>query len=269
VWQSIRDAVQEHPLDYGESTRVRHDACEHRSNGQTLDIERVDHGYIGYCHRCGIGDMYFATTTNHKKPKGRAVGANKGGFRKSQRTSDLNECPIQVRLWLNKSRISTELLARQGVKWNNTLERLEFPVPGHTQTVNRNYGHDSTSGKALPKYTSRVPYQLRHRQEDTVHEREKSLIVVEDWMSSLQCCLAGYSSLALFTTSIKQEALVLCAKHGYTRIVIALDHDNVTVIANERKAKRQFSLFHNNVQSVELQKDPKEYTITELQEILG
>ncbi len=61
---------------------------------------------------------------------------------------------------------------------------------------------------------------------------------------------------------------MIVAKGGFDRIIIALDHDNVTVIANERKLARQFRLIHDKVSIQELQKDPKEYTTEELREIL-
>jgi len=266
MWQAIRDAVKEHPLEVGESTRVRHDDCEHRHNGTTLDIVRKDDGYFGYCFRCDVGGAYRGATATYKRTKQTVQGGTKRKYKKSERTSQYSEFPMEVRIWLNKSRVPRGIIESQGVQYNKTLLRLEFPVPGYSQTVNRNYGTDERTGEKLAKYTSRVPYQLRNGSVGDV--RANTLVVVEDWLSCLQCALAGYSSLALFTTSIKQDALVLVAKQEYTRIIVALDYDNVTVIANQRKLVRQFQLFNANVTGLELTKDPKGYTVEELQEII-
>ena len=56
--------------------------------------------------------------------------------------------------------------------------------------------------------------------------------------------------------------------NNYTRVLIMLDNDNVTVKKNQRKLLRQFVACIDDVSIVQLEKDPKEYPITELQEIV-
>jgi hypothetical protein len=115
----------------------------------------------------------------------------------------------------------------------------------------------------MPKYTSKVPYQ--HRRHYPVVD---TMVVVEDWLSALQCFLSGYDALALFTTTAREAAVASTVKHGYDRVLIALDNDNSAVRANQRRLMRSFSVHFDDVRIKRLQNDPKEYTIEHLKEVL-
>lgn len=261
--QDIRDALNGDVLGEGEHQRYRHSVCAHRHNDRTLDIKYEGGSYVGYCHRCGSGSAWRV----HNTPMGRNQ-ATKGGVRghkvgtggRHDRTSEIGSFPAAAKLWLSRSRIEWGVLEGEGVRYNRTLECIEFPVPGSKHVIRRWYRSE------MSKYTSRLRFQLRCA--GRMSERGQTLVVVEDWMSCLQCSLAGYSALALFTTSIKTEALVQVLQNGYDEIIIGLDHDNTTVKENERRLLRKFSLVHNNVRVVYLEKDPKEFHIKELQEKL-
>ena len=260
--REIREALAGEELALGESLRVEHSACSHRWNDKTMNITRLEDGYVAYCHRCGpdSGSGFMDTQATGRRSLVRAgsKGAANGPLAPIRRTTDIAGFPPGVKIWLGKSQIPSRTLEQQGLRYNWTLERLEFPVEGHRETVNRHYR------AGLPKYTSKVPFQLR-RGGGELHD---ALVVVEDWLSCLQCWLAGYSSLALFTTSCPTKALMECSEAGFTRVIIALDNDNVTVKSNQRKLKRQFSLVFEQVSVVHLERDPKELTIEELQHVL-
>ena len=259
MWRDIKDYVQDHPLEIGESVRTRHHACAHRSVDNTLEIRRTDDGTcIGYCHRCGIGSGYYGGEKHptFRKSQQPNQTTTKGAYVPDTYAKTLSESPPEVRLWLAKSCIPLVSLEAEGVQWNDTRLRVEFPV-GRGK-VFRHYA------EGLPKYTSRVPFQLRRHE----MRQEQTLCVVEDWLSCYQCYRAGYDSLALFTTSIRTAAMAEVIGNNYTRVLIMLDNDNVTVKKNQRKLLRQFSACIDDVSIVQLEKDPKEYPITELQEIV-
>ena len=265
MWRDIKNYVQENPLSCGESVRTRHNECSQgRHNDNTLSITRTEDGnYIYYCYRCGSGSGWSDSSTDaaYKKSKTGSFLHKEKKYEPTIRTAKISEFPAKAKLFLAKSKITTGTLESEGIQYNLTRDCIEFPVAGKG-TVRRWYAEN------MPKYTSTVPYMYR-RAAGGVHVLpEPTLVIVEDWLSCLQCSLAGYDCIALLTTSIKPQALAEAIAGNYKRVLIVLDNDNVTVIQNQRKLKRTFSLICDKVEILELENDPKEYEINQLQELL-
>jgi hypothetical protein len=91
-----------------------------------------------------------------------------------------------------------------------------------------------------------------------------TLVIVEDFMSAAKVGDVT-ACMPLFTTSLNTAQLVRCM--DYKKFVVWLDNDNPIVINSAMKIKRRLEMF-GETHVIMDKKDPKHYTVFEIDEIL-
>jgi hypothetical protein len=92
------------------------------------------------------------------------------------------------------------------------------------------------------------------------------VVLVEDMLSALKVSQIA-SAFVLGGTAIKDEQLRHLLK-SFNKFDIMLDNDNWQVKTNQYKLYKKLSLFSRDVRVIEVDKDPKEYSLDELKELL-
>ncbi len=247
----------------GATARFNHSGCASTSSSRSLAVTRSDNGaWVLHCFKCGgsgaTGGVY--------RPGLEQEPVGKREYKKPAWEYRLEEFPVPVKLWLNKCAVSQDALREARIRYDTINEVLQFTIWGPDETpkgrINRLF-----SKAEGPKYLcSGQRTWLRCTVSST-------LVAVEDYLSGLQCYLAGYSSVSLGSTRMPSHVLsellagnTLTGK-PFSRVVIFLDNDNPDVRKSARTLSNTLSLYFK-VEVVREKRDPKELTLEELRGIL-
>lgn len=202
------------------------------------------------CHRCGW---------KHSEPWGvplrpqRALGScsSTSGPQLYNRQSEEESIPQDHHLlWIGKYGISWSAFTRMGGSIQKG--RLRFNCPSFEALRN-------TSGAPGPKWLTRIRRPLAVSPvNDWGWGKGNTLVITEDSMASLKAALAGFHGYPLLGTAVRQ--LDPGRLRGY-RIRVLTDPDDAGRMAGQKVAWVLRSL---DVQVIS-GKEPKEYTIEELQ----
>jgi hypothetical protein len=242
------------------TSRFNHRGCATSSGSRSLAVTRTDSdSLVVYCHKCngtgGTGGTYDPTEA---KPSGNRI------WKKPDWEYRVREFPVQVKVWLGGQWVTNNDLEALGVRYDTANESLQFTVwgeEGETRAaagrINRQYSKDATSKYICSGQRS----WLRCTSSTT-------LVLVEDYLSCVQAGMAGYSAMLLGGTRLTDDSLSSILAHKWERIVVYLDNDNPDVRKSQRDIYRTLSFYYPVVVLRE-DRDPKELTVTELQELIG
>jgi hypothetical protein len=181
------------------------------------------------------------------------------GIDSSSFTSSIPKRPME---WLKKYGIVDSEIAYYGVCWNPDRDTLVFPVREEGKIVltnERYFGTDPT----FPKYKTyghknRTPLFITNK------ANPHSLVVVEDAVSAYKLARL-VSTLPLFGATMPANALYW-ASERFKSIRVWLDMDKASQSLLEAAKASQYV---PDSRSIITNLDPKEYSMNDLQRILG
>lgn len=255
------------------SVRVNHRSDRCSGDSDSMIVERRKNGDLAaHCFRCGgrgfiRGVAYYTPPTKPTTNPDASSGVVAAGvYIPADCHSEWRGFPAECRRWLTEAGIDSTIVTNNEFKWSDSTECLYIPVWQESKI---------TVGHKLVGYVQRFfnPKSYLTRTNDKanfyghyVHSATTdTVVVVEDVLSAIRCAMV-HDSLALLGVALKPEAISKLLTCGYKRAIIFLDGDNPQVkMAARAIAKR---LFFMEVSIIETGRDPKEYSIDELREML-
>ena len=255
-------------LAIGQTRRFNHEGCARTASSKSLGVTRDERGYVLHCHKCSGAGARNGVVSNRKRSHSQDTKPlSKGVSGPQRRTSNVEEWPVHVRMWLQGSTVTTGDLRARRFVYNTTRDRLEMPVLRESRRV---YLVQRCFAEDEPKYLSfgKPEHGWVLLRKDGGQEPQARLVLVEDYLSCIVCSRV-YDALALFTTTLKDAALKAILDGGYTEVLVVLDDDNPQVRSKQRKLKRQIENIGLGARVIKTGgKDPKELSTEQIEELL-
>ena len=252
-------------LPPGGTTRFNHRGCASSTSSRSLAVTRGAGGaLVVYCHKCGGS----GAAGGDYRPGLEQESVGKRERLKPDWQYRVSDWPVTVKGWLNKSRVPVQELESLGVRYDAANEVLQFTIwseAGGVRTPAGRFNRAFGKGWDGPKYLSFGQRSwLRRTDGGTV-------VVVEDYLSCAQCCLAGCGSLFLGGTRLSGDSLsALLESHKASpidEVIILLDNDNEEVRRLQRELYTTLSLYFTT-RVIRSDTDPKGLEIDELKELV-
>lgn len=275
---SYEEYVDLAPEEPGQ-VNVDHDSCSAGTDRKKrLYIRRLDDGHsiLAYCHNCGLSGYYNAATKKSRHYKDRNAGDSgqptkhsKVGKSSPRLPSDLDteprNWPARARAWCYKYGLTDEDIKRGKFGYSNTTRRVHIPVygPDGPLVVQSRRIHEDDK---YPKYltfgdSSSVVTIIK----STNPASDRTLVIVEDMISGLKVSKV-HDVLVLLGSELSDRQALVCST--YKKVFIFLDNDNPIINKKALTMQQKLGMIVDIVVVTHTNKDPKEYTIKELEEIL-
>lgn len=250
-------------LPEGRSTRTQH-MC---GDGDVLVLEHTSEGFRAYCHRCH---------TSGWKPHGRQ-SLNKQLERLKRADYELQdkkfiqlpkdytrEIPPAGLIWLSRGGITSALADKYNIGYSAYYNRVFLPVfQGDTLVY---YQARAIFKGQVPKYINPKVQKDTLRFTSLESEQQESVVVVEDILSAIRVGeIKGHAGCSILGTTASASDLSYI--NSFKEIKLWFDPDEAGKKAT-MQIKRSLSLLGRDVRVITSDKDPKEYTRVELEEIL-
>ena len=289
------------PTELGAQVNAYH--CKKGKDNDRLYIKRnYDGSVVAYCHHCGGHGFHRGTSTTPVLVlKNKKHDLNDGVATEpyvpelhlpSNASIDWKDWPVEAIEWITKYGITQEETRRYGivaVNFGDTGGYCCLPVYDDDSELvfyqRRFFGEAAvgrskydtcyrrtSGGKAYHGRSSKGKAEgrvlFRSWCDDPINSGAGSTVcIVEDKLSAIK--VGRYAdAVALGNASIDDGNLLKLVSE-YDNFLIFLDHDNPQVIKNELKIKRRLDLVARGVvKYIKADRDPKEHTDEELQELL-
>lgn len=278
-------------LEIGEQIHTFH--CKIGKSNDKLYIKRVENAYVLFCHHCGkrgyasnrtlesggTGKAYgtpysrVAAGARHEYSPSSKAGDDKGTDKQDSSRSlisfpydAVNQVSrwgnVDAKVWVLKYGLDMAAINTAGICWSDKFSSILFPryLDGNLVAFQTRKFPAGDGPKYLSYGDSNSPYDAL--QGSVVGS---TVVLVEDMLSALKvsqiapaCHLGG--------TSLK-EPLMRHLLQSYNKFVIMLDNDNWQVRTNQIKLLRKLSTYAQ-AYIVPIDKDPKEFAISELRMLL-
>lgn len=289
---ALEDFIDSVPDVVGEQVAIHH--CKSGKGNDKLYVKRVDNGAIAFCHHCGQRGYASLRALGHGPYKARSSLSHAARIPKHASTSyifgrdgssegstgedsETITCryPIDARnqvkhwssneakIWILKYGLSMDAINAAGICWSDKFSSILFPR-----------FHD---GNLVAFQARRFPYEggpkyVTYGDSQSLYDPIRgstggsTLVLVEDYLSGLKVSQIA-PAFVLNGTGLKDAQLSSLLKE-YSKFVIMLDNDNWQVKSAQMKLHKRISTYAKACSVVELDKDPKEYSVAELQTIL-
>ena len=167
--------------------------------------------------------------------------------------------PALAQRWLLGGGFDSTLCSKYGVVWSDRSDALFLPVLRNGETAG--YAMRKLSPKTYRSLTADFPRFFGWMKDNTTN-----VVLVEDVLSCYRVHEAGFDSIALMGTEIKDSVIDAVREGRYGAAVIFLDADNPTVRMKARRIAKRLPFVHTRV--LETGKDPKRHTEEELKCLL-
>lgn len=283
----------------GEEVRIHH--CKQGKDNDRLYITRKKDGSIvAYCFHCGLSGYARSMVPHrpHRRKKKVDEQREEGKFKlPHDYTRKIQEWSIPAKGWVRRYGIKDDELVANNVGYSKYLSGVVVPLtdeegslsgyqcrPVDRETRERNKSNeqpDKTGGS--PKYTTSVRQDRKGRPDIFIarppwnsftHVGEHTpvhLVVTEDILSAIKVSrVPEVVGVAVLGSSIKENQALRIVKVGSPeKISVFFDNDNRIVCKNQQKGRKFLEPFAPcAVQVITSNKDPKEHTTPELEELL-
>lgn len=281
------------PKNKGEQVHVNHEGCPAGiDNKRRLYVKRSEDGtVVAYCHHCnqsgsssdsvrtgstsGTLDAVLAgtgrgrglasqRTTGYQGSYGRGSQGTKVVAQRASPTSGAlfnpRDWPVAAQVWLNKYGIDQS-------KWRWYYEPRLGRLCYTLRDTDNNPVFKCCRGieQTNPKYLNFKQESDNSRQ--FLGTEGEWLVITEDIVSAQRCVDAGYAAFPMLTTVVTDKDL-LHLTDRFSCVILMLDNDNIDVDTKRNKLKTKLELLGCKVISLSDTTDPKNYTHTELLNLL-
>ena len=258
---------------------VNHDECEAgRDTKKRLYIRRLEDGTVlAYCHHCSKSGRYIpsafkirksvvSSTSTSKEPARDSTSSKLTVSLPSDYEPDPREWPVQARAWCYKGGLTDEDIKFGRLGYSDFYKRIILPAfdaDGITMYQLRRIFDTDTK----PKYIS---YGMG-KSSLLVLDRSKcmgSVAIVEDVLSGVR--VSKFTpALVLLGSHLHDKHIEYILSNKINNIYIFLDNDNPIIKSKALTMKQKLDMIVDKVTITKTDKDPKEYSDKELQEILN
>lgn len=238
----------------GETTKTRCPSC---SGGKSREVSfrasRKGNRILGRCYRasCGYTVGYYSENTN-------GIAAPIRQHEYTGRTRALSD--NDTTLLTDSLGLTQDEIASAGCRTDVDTGRIIFDIRAHTGsivgTLARSYSTPPVRPKVLTYSDGEPHFPVRFS--------GQSIVLVEDIISAIKVSRTTPCA-ALLGTAINDSTVVLLMRIGVKNLYLALDRDASSVAA---LAVRKYSIFFREMQVLPVNKDPKDCTASELQQLL-
>lgn len=211
-------------LEEGHSAKYNHATCSMGvDTRKRFGVKHVDDAYLWHCFNCGDSGYYRhrETTSRMKLMCAKPTVA-------PTHTKDLHDVHARARGFYDDFDIRGQLwLAQYGF---TAEECFEFRIREYKEGIILPIWYGGTYvGYQVRRYDKQPKY-LTYNNANSIQwlyntTRNKTLVIVEDLLSSYKLCMAGYSSLCLLGTKLNKTHITKSMLDTYDRVVIWLDDD--------------------------------------------
>ena len=251
-------------LSEGRSTRTQH-IC---GDGDVLVLEHTSEGYRGYCHRCHLSGWRSKGRQSLNAQLNRLRRADDELKEKKFITlpSDYTrEIPPAGLLWLSRGGITSALAAKYNIGYSPYYARVFLPVYR---------GGDLVYWQARAVHQGQTPKYINPKVDKSevrfVSQRsglEETIVVTEDILSAIRVGeVKGVTGCSILGTTASPSDLRFI--NSFKQIILWFDPDEAGRKCT-LQIKRSLALIGRQVQTISSDKDPKEYTHRQLQEMLS
>ena len=268
--KDMEKIINEQPsIELNESIHIHH--CKSGHHNDRLYITRIEHGYLFYCHHCGMSGYYHKDISRRIKTKTNSRNKQTSARCNFSTPYDSEQRYIQfdarAKAWLFKYQISQRDIEQHSIEYSDKRQQLIFPFYDHGELIGyqaRNF--DPT----WPKYVTIISPKYRHQclvnnkkigLHKLIHKDFTKVCIVEDVLSAIKVSKVS-SSVAILGTHLSDE--VLTKLLNYDKIYIWLDMDNPMVRSSARKIANRLSNL-KPIHIITSDKDPKEYNERDIQ----
>lgn len=227
--QAALDELTSNAPDYedieeGHSAKYNHATCPMgEDTRKRFGVKHVDDAYLWHCFNCGDSGYYRPreTTSRMKLMGAKAILTTDDvkNFDDTHARAQLNydEFDIRGQLWLAQYGFTKSACYKYRIR--EYKEGIILPI-WHTGL---RLGYQVRRYDKQPKYLTYNKYN--HIQWLHNNTTNRTLVIVEDLLSSYKLDMAGYSSLCLLGTKLNKSHITQTMLDNYDRVVIWLDDD--------------------------------------------
>lgn len=177
------------------------------------------------------------------------------------------------KLWLTRHGIKVDTLKDFEIYWSEKMGALIFPQRNLGELVGYQYRYFPPKPDT-PKYLTKtkVGFNRKNNHLDVIYPysipvEARKIILVEDYISAIRVSSLGYNVCPLWGSQLHDGQLKYLLQN-YNEFVIMLDNDNSQVKKKQRRIRDRLEAHGTKVKLYLLDKDPKEYSDEELNNLL-
>lgn len=211
-------------LEEGHSAKYNHATCSMGvDTRKRFGVKHVDDAYLWHCFNCGYSGYYRPKeTTSRMKLMGAKATLLRTGVK------DFGEIHASARSYYNDFDIRGQLwLAQYGL---TAEECFDFRIREYKEGIILPIWYGGMCvGYQVRRYDKQPKY-LTYNKDNNIQwlltgTGNKTLVIVEDLLSSYKLSMAGYASLCLLGTKLNKSHITNAMLDTYDRVVIWLDDD--------------------------------------------
>lgn len=211
-------------LEEGHSAKYNHATCSMGvDTRKRFGVKHVDDAYLWHCFNCGDSGYYrHRETTSRMK----LMGAKALHVPPSEK--DFDEVHARARAHYDDFDIRGQLwLAQYGFTGQDCFD---FRIREYKEGIILPIWYGGTCAGYQVRRYDKQPKYLTYNKDNSIQwldntVRNKTLVIVEDLLSSYKLCMAGYASLCLLGTKLNKSHISQSMLDTYDRVVIWLDDD--------------------------------------------
>ena len=251
------------PLEFGEQRKYSHRTCEQgEDTRQRLNVKRTDDGaYLWHCFNCG-NSGYYHTREVESMHSRIATESEPELLTKKYKPKAVayDDFFPEAIAWLAQYEFGEDLVGRYSITaYDNKVFLPVFDSSTEGLTLQLGYQIRNFNNRTA-KYSTYTSARMSH-----LHNYKSPLLIItEDLLSSYKAHEAGANTMCLLGTTPKESIAGICAKYGYTHVVVWLDDDKAGHQGAWRLT-RELSAGTVHVSAI-LNKQPKEIPMRNLEQ---
>ncbi len=250
-------------LEPGQWIRVNHDSPDCTGDSQSIKIERKMNGNLtAYCFRCGKRGFDSKDVVRYHKLKEASTRGRRGYIIPNDCDYRSREWPPKVRSQVSRYGLEDKDYSNFRIGYSPSLRRLVLPVFDKEglafYQTKRMFDDDENKAKYVTYRNRDAAMVINTLNSDTI-------VIVEDLISAIKCGKL-IASIPLFGNCISD--IQLNAIRNYKKFIIFMDDDNRLVKLNQQKICQELNQFGKCRIITGVNKDPKECSLSQLEELL-
>jgi len=267
------------PTAPGQTLRYNHAECpagtDTRGRLYITMSDACPHSVLAYCHNCGEGTVVPTNRYRVTAPANEQVSVNSADINPEDWEADPRfPCllGLQAEVWLTNKKIMVDAptLNKYGVRWNDEHDEIIIPIRG------------TYSAPLVVGYQSRNIHNVGSKYKTSMFNKTQPIctfipassdcrttVIVEDYISGVACCEAGFNAVVLYGTHCSSDKLFWLDTSD--AIIVWLDNDNDTVDKHADTIFRTLKMIcpTRSIRRSRESSEPKHLSKTEIKSVLS
>lgn len=236
---------------------------------ERLYLKEVPAGIVWFCHDCGCGGIKRNTNLTPaevlKRVKLSVIPKVSGSYKRISLPYDFDsKIPLEGKRWLYKYGITGDEISKYGFGYSGANDRLILPIFVDDELVYYQARNLGTITKSNPKYLNiRQSGAKNVFFKNYTHPEHNSIVIVEDILSAIKVGRVT-NSVSLLGSYIPESFHQDVS--DFKEYLIWLDRDKIK--ASIKYCLKLQSRLGKKIRIIMQDKDPKEYSVDNIKEIL-